>query len=158
VISPVWILGWLALAIWPADTPRPLVALLVGFLLFASVIIRSFGLEFLKNRLNKSNVLGGGAGVVAALAWTLSAAHLGLGMPETQLGILLVLALTALVVAVTADLRGLPIAAVNFVLFGAASLAPAYARHALAASAVVVAGSLVVNNILLRRRSRASPR
>ncbi len=156
VFSPVWVLGWLALAIWPADTKRPIVALLVGFLVFGVGIVGSRGLDFLKNRLNKSNVLGAGAGVVAALAWTLSAAHLGLGMAETQLGILLVLALTASVITVTADLRGLPIAVVNFGLFVVASVAPAYARHALAASAVVVAGSLIVNNLLLRRRSRTS--
>ena len=156
VFSPVWVLGWVALAIWPADTKRPIVALLAGFLVFAMVIVGSQGLDFLKNRLNKSNVLGAGAGVVAALAWTLSAAHVGLGMEETELGILLVFALTALVIAVTADLRGLPVGLVNFGLFVGASLAPAFARHALAMSAVVVAGSLAVNNLRLRRRPRTS--
>ena len=156
VFSPIWVLGWLALAIWPADSKRPLIALLLGFLSFGTVIVASLGLGLLTNRLNRSNVLGAGAGVIAALAWTLSAAHMKLGMAETQLGILLVFAVTALVISVTSDLRGLPVAVVNFGLFVVASIAPAYARHTLAASAVVVAGVLVGNNLLLRRRSKTS--
>jgi serine/threonine-protein kinase len=152
LFAPAWVLGWLVAAIWPPASTWSLVALLLGYLALGTVVVLSQGLAMLRNQLNRSNLLGAAAAVVAALAWTLAAGRLQLPMVATQLGILLVFALTATVVAVTSDLRGLPPAAASVGCFVLAALAPAYARHALAASALLMSAGLVLNNVLMRRR------
>lgn len=158
IFAPGWVLGWLGLALWPPASNWPIALLLLAYLAMGTVVVVSQGVAMLDNQLNKSNVLGAATALVAALAWTLSAQRMQLGMPATLLGILLVFALSSMAIALAADARGLPAAGLSWACFLVAAISPAYARHAIAASAVILATSLVLNNVLLRRRLRRASR
>lgn len=152
--APLWVLGWLGFAIWPVTSTTPLAIFLLGYLVLGTVFVLSRGLAVLNNRLNRSNVLGSGSAVLAGLAWTLSADRLGLGVAATQVGLLLLFSLMLVVITVTSDIRGLFPALASVSSFAFAVFSPAHARHALAASAILVAGGAVLNNVLLQRRAR----
>ena len=158
LFAPIWVLAWLALAIWPAATPAPILWFLLTFLGAGTVAVLSRGPAVLVNRINRANLLGTGLVVLASAAWTFTADRLGLGVAAAQLGILLLLALGLALVGGMVDARGLPPAVWTFACFLVALAAPALAARALAASAVGLAVSVTAFNILLVRRMRAEGR
>lgn len=155
LFAPAWVLGWGVAAFLPAASTWSFAVLLLGYIVLGTIVVASQGLVVLENQLNRSNLLGAAAALVGALAWTVTAARLELPTAAAQVGILLVFALTSTVVALTSDLRGLLPAGASIGCFVLAAALPEYARHALAANAILVSAGLVLNNVRRRRRLRA---
>lgn len=158
LFAPIWIFAWLGLAVWPVETPTPILWFLLTFLGVGTLAVLSRGTAVLVNRINRANLLGAGLVVLASAAWTFAADRLGLGVAPVQLGILLLVALGLAFVAGMVDARALPPAAWTFACFLVAAAAPALAAKALAASAIGLAVSLMAFNLLLVRRMRAEGR
>ena len=152
--TPFWVLGWLAIAIWPPSSYWPFALMLGGFLALGTISVFGRGFDLLQNHANKVIVISTGIALGGGVMWILGAAALELPIVAAPLGALLVFGLVLLVVGLTSDRRALPLAILKVAGFLAIAAVPSAANVVAFVCAALLSAGLVRNNLILRRRAR----
>ncbi len=154
IFAPFWVAGWVAFAIWPVTSPRPLLAFLAVCALLGVGFVLTRGLSTLNNQMNKTNILGGAAALAGCFAWGLACELRDLGVPLALTGFLLVNAVVLTLVTLVLDKRAAAPAVLTAATFAAAVRWPSHSHVALAVAAVGIAISTVGHNLILLRQMR----